>query len=96
MEQPVPPVMEQSAPQGLSLAIWFIVAAAVVIGLGVVYLVTRPSVSENTAADIQAEETRVTDGNTTSDISADLSQISDASAELDSDAEMSVDDIQGL
>ena len=97
MEQPV---WQPPEKQGSSVTIWYIVlAAVVVIGLGLYFVIQPPADEAATDAQALTEQTQLpvpTKGNTTEDIFADLNQIQDSSATLDADASASANEVQGL
>lgn len=101
--QPVEQMVGQSAvaEQSSSATIWYIVlAAVVVIGLGLYFVLQPPVTADQAATDTQAPTEQTlpapTTGNTTADISADLNQIQDSSATLDADATASANEVQSL
>ena len=100
-EQPPVQQEEQATEQEPSGKVWYIVALAAVVALGLAYFALRQSATNETPTDAQAvtEQTTspaVTSGNTTADIANDLGQIPDASADLDADASAAAADLQSL
>ncbi len=97
-EQPVP-------TQSSSNMTWYIIAAAIIAALALLYVYSTQTPSVNTETPTATTQTpptgetqtsSLTSGNTIADISADLNQIQDASAGINADMEASANDLQSL
>lgn len=92
MSQPVMPAQPMGPTETKSPAIlWYVVLAAIVLGLGALYYYTQ-----SPSTDTGSEATALSGGDTTTDASTDLTQLEGVSAELGTDAAAVDTAIQGL